>query len=599
MKKSLILLFFVIVSLNSFSQSNEVLVTSSGVHANNNEAKKLALRNALEMTIGTYISSSSSIENSKLINDEVISLTRGLVKSYKVLTEIKIENEWKVVVEALISLDNTINYIQEISPQGTSVKISGGIYALNKIHRDFAKINERKIIVETLGEMHNLFEKGFDYKIRISEPQENKDKTISITYQAFINANKNIDIAANYFIDVLNNVSLELSELEQLKAQNIAFYTITFRYKNSIYLYFLRSEESIDVIRRVFNNFDYYTTKAEIQDGLRIYPLTPSSSQNYLTSLSGTREKRKQNILEITNSNSFIVNFFNPFGEDYDVLPLTLFENLKTFIMPNEWTGLSKINKKQREALLHFYQTSDVSPKNPDKINSLIDKINKNPNIFSDYYKQMGFLNENKMILENSGRLMLFGYKGKRLPIKYLNNEFFPGFSTHLFLFSSKDLAFAVTNKLNYSTDQLNKIDQISIIPLKEAFIFKNGGIQMNSRNKVSFTFSLHLGIDSYDNLSKSKFVHDGWRVPEKRHFQILEEQLKIYPYFNLYPAVFQSQYTSRLDNPKEYRFYLSKTLEVSYQNWDGKKEYGGPVLYNSNSMGSKTDKYFIIWVKE
>jgi hypothetical protein len=596
MRTSLVVFLFVFFAFQSFAQNKEVSVISSGIHANNEEAKKLALRQALEMTIGTYITSTSSIENNKLLNDEIISLTRGLIKSYKVMSEIQLDNEWKVVVEAKVSLDNTISYIQEVSPQGTSVKISGGVYALNEMHRDFAKKNERKIIIQTLGEMHNLFEKSFDYKIRTSEPKGVGN--ITIDYQVDVYANSNMDIAANYFIDILNNISLDLSEVEQFKVQKIPFYTITFRHNKKLYLYFLRSEESIDVIRRVFNNFDYYTTRAKIQDGVKLYPLLPGSSGILFNFSTGKYEKRRQSFLDITNNKSFIYEMFNPFSEEFDVLPNDVYDYLKTAIEPNEWTGSRKINKKQKAEIVDLYLKSNVKDKNPDKLNSLIDKINQNPNVFVGVFNQSNFLHNNSIVLENSPRHMLLGPKGKRMSKRYLNEEYFPGFTPHLFLFSSGELVNTNSDKLNYSTDQLKKIDEISIHPVKETFLYKNGGIQINSNNKDSFFFSLGLSFDSYENLSKSKFIQDGWSVPEKRHFLILDQVIIRFPYFNLFPTVFEDQVTSRVRTNPEYRSYLSKTLEVYYETWDGKKEYGGPYLHKSKS-GSKTDKYFVVWVKE
>ena len=87
--------------------------------------------------------------------------------------------------------------------------------------------------------------------------------------------------------------------------------------------------------------------------------------------------------------------------------------------------------------------------------------------------------------------------------------------------------------------------------------------------------------------------------MPEKKHYLILDEVIKKFPHFNLYPKVIKSQHTSSIQSRPEYRSYLSKTLEVSYESWDGKKEYGGPYIYGNSNSGNKTSEYFVVWVKE
>ena len=77
-----------LVGLFLFSLSSWALeVITIGEGGTRQEAINNAIINAVEEALGTYITSSSQVDQGKLIYDRITSASAGYVKSYKVLAE--------------------------------------------------------------------------------------------------------------------------------------------------------------------------------------------------------------------------------------------------------------------------------------------------------------------------------------------------------------------------------------------------------------------------------------------------------------------------------------------------------------------------------
>jgi len=100
----------------------EKKVITSGYGKNPDEALTQALRNAVEEAVGTYMTSTTRIENDELIEDKVLSLSRGFIKDFKKLAEMKVEDETKVTVSAIVTEDQII---ETLTASGVEVKFSG------------------------------------------------------------------------------------------------------------------------------------------------------------------------------------------------------------------------------------------------------------------------------------------------------------------------------------------------------------------------------------------------------------------------------------------------------------------------------------------
>jgi hypothetical protein len=96
-----LVLLFVLVPFLAWGQSETtVVVTSYG------DTEAVALRNAftaaVEQTVGVLISSKIQVENGKLIEDKVLSVSKGFIKSYKTIKSEKQGNLFKVTIEAVV-----------------------------------------------------------------------------------------------------------------------------------------------------------------------------------------------------------------------------------------------------------------------------------------------------------------------------------------------------------------------------------------------------------------------------------------------------------------------------------------------------------------
>ena len=68
---------------------DEVSLIVSGDGSTKEEATKAALRSAIELAFGTFVSANTKILNDELVKDEIITVSSGNVKNYKYLSEIE------------------------------------------------------------------------------------------------------------------------------------------------------------------------------------------------------------------------------------------------------------------------------------------------------------------------------------------------------------------------------------------------------------------------------------------------------------------------------------------------------------------------------
>ena len=71
------------------------------------QAKKVALREAVEIGVGTLVSAETRVENFALIEEHVLTRTDGYIKSYKVIKQGPIDDQtYQVEIDAVVELGN-------------------------------------------------------------------------------------------------------------------------------------------------------------------------------------------------------------------------------------------------------------------------------------------------------------------------------------------------------------------------------------------------------------------------------------------------------------------------------------------------------------
>ena len=104
------------------------VVTVSGGETKS-EAIKFALRDALEQTYGTFISSNTKILNDELVKDEIVSISSGNIKDYEIISELQLPNGFfSVTISSQVSLKSFATYMQK---KGHKVSFSGSKFSMN------------------------------------------------------------------------------------------------------------------------------------------------------------------------------------------------------------------------------------------------------------------------------------------------------------------------------------------------------------------------------------------------------------------------------------------------------------------------------------
>lgn len=114
---SLLFVFSGFATFVSGQQATKV-VTSTGVASifsndvglARDQATDDALRKAVEQTLGTFIQSSTLVENNMVVQDNILSWSNGYVRTHKILREGKTDpSTYQVIIEAVVELANLKN----------------------------------------------------------------------------------------------------------------------------------------------------------------------------------------------------------------------------------------------------------------------------------------------------------------------------------------------------------------------------------------------------------------------------------------------------------------------------------------------------------
>ena len=246
MKKIFLLSIFCVLSL-SLLAIDEVTLTTMGDGATLEEAKNNALRNALEQAYGAFMSSSTIILNDELAKDEIVSVTSGNIKNYKILGSVK-NDDGTVTVSctSTISLNKLLNYMQST---GAEVSFSGNSFAANMQLQKLNSHNREKVLehlAEKLASMRGLC----DYELKLGEPSGGSEWCgINGTIYFKFNAQ-----SINYSILLYNTLS-QLSESDRPNVRNLDGSDIDVPNMGSFYI----KEPLPEALKKDLNEYKYFS----------------------------------------------------------------------------------------------------------------------------------------------------------------------------------------------------------------------------------------------------------------------------------------------------------------------------------------------------
>ena len=178
-------MLFGVCHLDGCSQNVSLICYGEG--ATHEEAIRNAIRNALEQTYGTLVSSNTKIVNDELISDEIASMSRGCVEQYKELwfADDKVK---RVAIQAIVSPEKLFSYVKN---QGMSTNVNGASFAMNIKLTELKLENAQFAMKHLMEELLLYADKMYDYQILIDEPYpfENDLANVDVVISCKANAN--------------------------------------------------------------------------------------------------------------------------------------------------------------------------------------------------------------------------------------------------------------------------------------------------------------------------------------------------------------------------------------------------------------------------
>jgi hypothetical protein len=177
------------------------------------KALENALRNAVEEAVGALVSSETIIENDDIVKDEVLSYSKGFIKTYKKLSEEKDDGDYKVSVVAIITQKQLIEKLEATGVQ-VEYQTSGlfaQLQAWDKMKREEFEMAKKILNVD----LEKKFPVAYDFQVSVGTPERSGDYYYVATEIA-AKPNGNYDAIVENTKAILNEIAYEAREYSYL-----------------------------------------------------------------------------------------------------------------------------------------------------------------------------------------------------------------------------------------------------------------------------------------------------------------------------------------------------------------------------------------------
>lgn len=168
----------------------EQKVVSTGMGATSEQATQDALRSAIEIAVGSMVSSNTLVSNDKIIRDEIFNHSKGFVRSYEVVSESGDPTDGYVVtISAIVTREHIANTLKA---QGVSVNYNAkAMFAQLKEWDNLA--NAERTMAKNLFGLEAIKRNKtsvYNYSLTVDEPirSDNKYK-VKVHWKAIFNDN--------------------------------------------------------------------------------------------------------------------------------------------------------------------------------------------------------------------------------------------------------------------------------------------------------------------------------------------------------------------------------------------------------------------------
>lgn len=187
---------------------DEVSLIVSGDGSTKEEATKAALRSAIELAFGTFVSANTKILNDELVKDEIITVSSGNVKNYKYLSEREEDGKYYVSLQTTVAVGKLIEYTKS---KGASAELAGATFAMNMKMKRLAASNVDKTIDILEQQITPLLNNCFSYdEIKVEEPVL-RQGDVYVTIEIYAKPNSNLVQARNIADNTANALAEHLT----------------------------------------------------------------------------------------------------------------------------------------------------------------------------------------------------------------------------------------------------------------------------------------------------------------------------------------------------------------------------------------------------
>ena len=256
MKQIIYILTLICVFNNTYAgQIETVTLTTTGQGETQDIAKQNALRNAIEQTFGTFISSHTEVVNDNLVKDEIISVSNGNIEKYEILSEEKLsEGIFSAILSVTVSTTKLKTYCKN---KGVEIEYDGDTFAANFKLMEFYKKNEEKLIFEITDQFNSILKNSYSFEINAGEPrmQNSSEKKFEIPIQIKATLTYTVyEDIKRILRNTIKSISLPLEDKDFYKESNIKFFTIRWVDNSNDDQFILRSEKSEKLIINFLNS---------------------------------------------------------------------------------------------------------------------------------------------------------------------------------------------------------------------------------------------------------------------------------------------------------------------------------------------------------
>ena len=236
-----VLLFFLQVNLFSQNENQVVSLTVTSQGGSQEEAKNNALRNAIQQTIGVFISANSTILNDNLVKDEIVSISNGSIQKYQILNEGQLNNNiYFVTLNADVSVTKLNSFIEN---KGVKSSFNGSLFSFNIKQKELATINEAKAFLDLTSITDQLLKNSFEYDLKVGDPK-NKNGKFLVPIEFKTNLNSNFITFYQLVLKTIESLSLTPEEQKSYISLGFPIYGINI-YKK---MYYFRNINTLDAI---------------------------------------------------------------------------------------------------------------------------------------------------------------------------------------------------------------------------------------------------------------------------------------------------------------------------------------------------------------